>query len=78
MRGVMDKVRVRVRVTADERKPLRGIQTLCRESIKIEKGLRDLVKAARAQGHSWTEIGKAMGMTKQAAWRRFTKGPIHI
>ena len=74
----MDKVRVRVRVTVDEREPLSGIQALCRESIKIEKGLRDLVRAARAQGHSWTEIGMAMGMTKQAAWRRFTRGPIHI
>jgi len=74
----MDKVRVKVRVTADEREPIPGIRALCRESIKIEKGLRDLVKAVRAQGHSWTEIGTAMGMTKQAAWRRFTKGPIQI
>ena len=74
----MDKVRVRVRVTADEREPIAGIQALCRESIKIEKGMRDLVRVARAQGHSWTEIGLAMGMTKQAAWRRFTKGPITI
>ena len=74
----MEKVRVRVRVTADDREPLPGIQALCRESIKIEKGLRDLVRAARGQGHSWTEIGSVMGMTKQAARRRFTKGPIHI
>ena len=74
----MDKVRVRVRVTADERQPIAGIQALCRESVKVEKGLRDLVRSARAQGHSWTEIGMAMGMTKQAARRRFTKGPIHI
>ena len=74
----MEKVRVRVRVTADGRQPIAGIRSLCRESVKVEKGLRDLVRAARAQGHSWTEIGMAMGMTKQAAWRRFTKGPIHI
>ena len=74
----MDKVRVRVRVTADERQPIAGIQALCRESVKVEKGLRDLVRVARAQVHSWREIGIAMGMTMQAAWRRFTKGPIHI
>ena len=74
----MDKVRVRVRLTTDEREPIVGIRAMCRESIKIEKGMRDLVAAARDQGHSWTEIGLAMGMTKQAAWRRFTKGPIHI
>ena len=73
----MDKLRVRVRVTADERAPIRGIRALCRESVKIEKGLHDLVRAAREQGHSWTEIGQAMSMTKQAVWRRFSKGPIH-
>ncbi len=63
----MDKVRVRVRLTTDEREPIAGIRAMCRESIKIEKGMRDLVAATRDQGHSWTEIGlRAMGMTKQA------------
>lgn len=32
-----------MRVTADDREPIAGIQALCREPIKIEKGLRDLV-----------------------------------
>ena len=74
----MERVRVRVKVTADDRKPIEGIRMLCRESIKVEKGLRDLVRAARDQGHSWTDIGRALGISKQAAWHRFTQGPIHI
>src|SRR5438105_3864864 len=30
------------------------------------------VKAARVQGHSWEEIGDAIGVTRQAAWQRFS------
>ncbi len=34
------------------------------------------VDQARRSGHSWTEIGQAMGVTKQAARKRFvSKGP---
>jgi hypothetical protein len=31
-----------------------------------------LVAMARAQGRSWTEIGRALGVTKQTAWARFS------
>ena len=31
------------------------------------------VQAARADGSSWTEIGAALGVTKQAAQQRFAK-----
>jgi hypothetical protein len=30
------------------------------------------VRAARAQGRSWEEIGDAIGVTRQAAWQRFS------
>jgi hypothetical protein len=29
------------------------------------------VPAARAQGHTWDEIGKAIGTSRQAVWQRF-------
>ncbi|MDP8937971.1 MAG: hypothetical protein M3O23_09645 [Actinomycetota bacterium] len=29
------------------------------------------VKAARAQGHTWEEIARAVGTTRQAAWQRY-------
>jgi hypothetical protein len=34
------------------------------------------VQAARADGRSWTEIGAALGITKQAAHERFVNAPL--
>lgn len=31
-----------------------------------------LVRSARNQGSSWTQIGEALGISKQAAWERFS------
>lgn len=39
----------------------------------IESKLDLLVAMARAQGRSWTEIGRALGVTKQTAWARFAR-----
>jgi len=69
-------VRLLVHVSADERRPLEAIEKLCRESFRIEKALTESVLAARGQGKSWTEIGDALGTTRQAAWRRFARGPM--
>src|SRR5215211_4674659 len=63
-------------ISVDDRRSLASITKLCRESFRIEKALTELVLAARDQGHSWTEIGRALGTTKQAAWRRFVRGPL--
>lgn len=35
--------------------------------------LHDAVTAARAQGHTWQEIGDALDMSRQAAFKRFGK-----
>ena len=59
-----------------EPRPLETITSLCRESVRIEKALTESVMAARSAGHSWSEIGSALGSTKQAAWRRFARGPM--
>jgi hypothetical protein len=32
---------------------------------------RQAVEAARAQGHTWEEVGAALGVSRQAAWGRF-------
>jgi hypothetical protein len=63
-------------VSVDDGRPLESITKLCRESFRIEKALTELVLAARARGHTWSEIGGALGTTKQAAWRRFVRGPL--
>lgn len=36
----------------------------------IEAKMDCLVAMAREQGRSWTEIGRALGVTKQTAWAR--------
>lgn len=38
----------------------------------IESKMDALVAMARAQGRSWTEIGRALGVAKQTAWARFS------
>ncbi len=39
--------------------------------VSAEALERDIVKAARKDGRSWTEIGQLYGMTKQGAQQRF-------
>ncbi|MBB2891679.1 phosphoribosylaminoimidazolesuccinocarboxamide synthase [Flexivirga oryzae] len=39
----------------------------------IESKMDELVTMARAQGRSWTEIGRALGVTKQTAWARLSR-----
>jgi hypothetical protein len=39
---------------------------------EIESKMDALVALARDQGRSWTEIGRALGVTKQTAWARFS------
>lgn len=39
----------------------------------IESVMDQLVAMAREQGRSWTEIGRALGVTKQTAWARLSR-----
>ena len=39
---------------------------------QIEDKITEVVRVARDEGRSWTQIGDALGMTKQAAWERFS------
>lgn len=38
----------------------------------LEAEIAALVRRARAQGCTWTQIGAALGTSKQAAWERFS------
>jgi hypothetical protein len=40
-----------------------------------EQGVKDAVRAARRQRMSWTEIGEALGVTRQSAWERYSDEP---
>ncbi len=40
--------------------------------IGMDPPLRRAVMLARQQGISWERIGKALGVSRQAAWERFS------
>lgn len=40
---------------------------------RLEERMGALVAMARSQGRSWTEIGRAMGVSKQTAWERYAQ-----
>ncbi len=38
----------------------------------LQTKLGELVRQARTDGYTWTQIGAALGISKQAAWERFS------
>ena len=46
--------------------PLDGIRESFRSTIAIEKALGENVERARAAGHSWSDIGRALGVVDDA------------
>jgi hypothetical protein len=39
---------------------------------QVESSAHDYVNVLRARGISWTRIGQALGVSKQAAWERYS------
>jgi len=63
---------IRLRAAGDwESEPLNGLRDACRVSTALDKLTRESVQRARTAGHSWTQIGEALGVTKQTAWERY-------
>jgi hypothetical protein len=52
--------------------PLVLLVVIATGAAKVDDKLQDLVAHCRGAGKSWTQIGHALGMTKQAAWERFS------
>ena len=64
----------RIRVLGDwEAAPLDGLCHSARVSRALDKLQRELVGRARVSGRSWTEIGESLGISRQAAWERFSR-----
>jgi hypothetical protein len=55
--------------------PLDGLCESAGLARAVDKLQRHLVQHARDAGQTWTEIGKALGVTRQAAWERFSSPP---
>ena len=52
--------------------PLVLLVVLAHGAANVDDKVREVVAYCRTQGKTWTEIGQAFGMTKQAAWERFS------
>lgn len=64
---------LRVRASGDwETDPLEGLREACLIGNALDKLTRESVSRARTAGHSWMQIGDALGVSKQAAWERYS------
>ena len=64
---------MKLRLVGDwDRRPLEGLRVAQGVEKAIDKVLREQVRRARNAGCSWSDIGEALGTTKQAAWERFS------
>lgn len=61
------------RIGADPSAHLDLVVLAHRAHSRTAEMLREAVTSARSAGHSWEAIGKALGMTRQAAQQRFGK-----
>ena len=66
----------RVRLVGDwEDRPLDRVRQARGVERSLDKVLREQVQRARDAGCSWSEVGEALGTSKQAAWERFSGEP---
>ena len=56
----------------DQVDPLLLLIGLALAAADIETKTVELVNFCRSRGKSWAQIGEVLGMTKQAAWERFS------
>lgn len=64
-------VRLNLEINEGLDEPLAVISGIVDSSEGIESALREWVRIARSEGHSWQDIGDALQVTRQSAWERF-------
>lgn len=50
---------------------LAAVQQRAEAVVNAKADLRSAIASALDAGHSWSEIGRVLGVTRQAAWQRF-------
>ena len=63
-KGSGDKLRLRVTTVPD---PLANVRECCRASVAVEKALGEAIRGALSAGHSWAEIGTALGVEGESS-----------
>ena len=53
--------------------PLDALRELTSSEHELERLRREAVRAARADGATWEQIGEVLGTTRQSAWEYFTR-----
>ena len=62
------------RALSDERtSPLDAIAFIQGAASELGEGMRAAVQGARQAGHTWAEVGQVLGMSRQAAFQRFSR-----
>src|SRR5436190_22796980 len=64
LRGSGQHLRLRVAKAPD---PLANVRECCRASVAVEKALGEVIRDALAAGHSWAEVGQALGVDANTA-----------
>lgn len=65
--------RLRLRTLGDwQSAPIAALRECRGAATALQKVMWQTVAEARQAGHSWQEIGEALGVTKQTAWQRFS------
>ena len=57
---------------ADRIDPILLLPGLAHTIDELESKVAEIVRLCRANGRSWTQIGEALSISKQAAWQRFS------
>ena len=52
---------------------LRAISELAEQREQLDQALTDAVRSARSANRSWSEIGAMLGVSKQAAQRKYSR-----
>lgn len=66
-----DQVRLEVELASDD--PLGQLRGLRAATRQLDAWQREAIARAREGGASWSDIGDALGVTKQAAWSSYNQ-----
>jgi hypothetical protein len=57
---------------AEDLDPLVAVAGLAFVADEVQEDIARLVRYCRSSGKTWTQIGQALGVSKQAAWERYS------
>jgi hypothetical protein len=58
--------------SADDIDPLVMLVMLAYGRARVDDKMDEVVAVCRERGKTWTQIGQALGVSKQAAWERYS------